>query len=252
MTAQKTPSGTFTSIPRRLCCDAPSIAMCPFGRRRFFGSGISRSPARNCPVSESFVRITCSKVPSATSSPPCSPAPGPRSTRWSAASIVPSSCSTTITVLPRSRNRRGCRSGARCRAGAGRSRARPRCRGRPRATSRSVWPADPLRLAARQRGRRPLEREVADAHVVEEAQALVDLAQDQAGDLRPPLSDSSSASSHSIERWADMCVNSWIPEPADLHRERLGRSRAPCSRGRGCSVMYSSIFSRDQSDSVSR
>ena len=31
--------------------------------------------------------------------------PGPRSTRWSAARIVPSSCSTTITVLPRSRSR---------------------------------------------------------------------------------------------------------------------------------------------------
>ena len=36
---------------------------------------------------------------------PCSPAPGPRSTTWSADRIVPSSCSTTITVLPRSRSR---------------------------------------------------------------------------------------------------------------------------------------------------
>ena len=43
--------------------------------------------------------------------------------------------------------------------------------------------ADPLRLAARERGRRALEREVADPDVVQEAQALVDLAQDEAGDL---------------------------------------------------------------------
>jgi hypothetical protein len=42
-------------------------------------------------------------VPWATTSPPCTPAPGPMSTTWSAARIASSSCSTTITVLPRSR-----------------------------------------------------------------------------------------------------------------------------------------------------
>ena len=42
---------------------------------------------------------------------------------------------------------------------------------------------DPLRLAARQRGGRAVERQVADADVVEEAQPLVDLAQDQPRDL---------------------------------------------------------------------
>ena len=41
---------------------------------------------------------------------------------------------------------------------------------------------DPLRLAAAQRRRRPLHREVADADVVEEAQPLLDLAQDQLRD----------------------------------------------------------------------
>ena len=35
---------------------------------------------------------------------PCFPAPGPISTRWSAARIVSSSCSITITVFPKSRN----------------------------------------------------------------------------------------------------------------------------------------------------
>ena len=42
---------------------------------------------------------------------------------------------------------------------------------------------DPLRLAARERRRRPLERQVADPDAVEEAQALDDLLQDPGGDL---------------------------------------------------------------------
>jgi hypothetical protein len=41
---------------------------------------------------------------------------------------------------------------------------------------------DALRLAAAQRGRRALHREIAHAHVLEEAQPLVDLAQDQPRD----------------------------------------------------------------------
>ena len=45
-----------------------------------------------------------SMVPSATISPPCSPAPGPMSMMWSADRIVSSSCSTTIIVFPRSRS----------------------------------------------------------------------------------------------------------------------------------------------------
>ena len=44
-----------------------------------------------------------SAVPTATTLPPCSPAPGPISTMQSAASIVSSSCSTTSTELPKSR-----------------------------------------------------------------------------------------------------------------------------------------------------
>ena len=44
-----------------------------------------------------------STVPWATTSPPWIPAPGPRSTTWSAVRMVSSSCSTTTTVFPRSR-----------------------------------------------------------------------------------------------------------------------------------------------------
>jgi hypothetical protein len=42
---------------------------------------------------------------------------------------------------------------------------------------------DALRLAARQRRRRAVHRQVADAHVVEEAQALLDLPHDEPGDV---------------------------------------------------------------------
>ena len=48
---------------------------------------------------------TTSSGPLAMISPPCSPAPGPMSITQSAVRIVSSSCSTTSTVLPRSRSR---------------------------------------------------------------------------------------------------------------------------------------------------
>src|ERR687885_328273 len=109
---------------------------------------MTRAPARNCPVADPSTAITSSGVPSATTWPPCSPAPGPRSTMWSAARIVPSSCSTTITVLPRSLSR----------------------------SSVAI-----RRALSRWCG--PIEGEVADPDVVEEAQALVDLAQHEPRDL---------------------------------------------------------------------
>ena len=49
-----------------------------------------------------------------------------------------------------------------------------------------------------------------------------------------------------------MRVNSWIPSPPIFTASDSGRSLAPWHSGQGRSVMYSSIFSRDQSDSVSR
>ena len=44
-------------------------------------------------------------VPAVSNSPPRTPGPGPKSTIVSAASMVSSSCSTTMRVLPRSRSR---------------------------------------------------------------------------------------------------------------------------------------------------
>ena len=45
-------------------------------------------------------------MPAEITRPPRRPAPGPKSTTWSADSIVSASCSTTMTLLPRSRRRR--------------------------------------------------------------------------------------------------------------------------------------------------
>ena len=99
-----TPTGNFTLTFLRLFSAAPRTSTQPAGLRRFDGIAICFRPLRYAPVKESsFCMISCA-VPCATTSPPNAPAPGPISTIWSAASIVSSSCSTTINVLPRSRN----------------------------------------------------------------------------------------------------------------------------------------------------
>ena len=73
--------------------------------RRTPGVGISRRPERYLPVIESGWVSRSATVPECTTWPPCSPAPGPMSTTQSAAGMVSSSCSTTMSVLPRSRSR---------------------------------------------------------------------------------------------------------------------------------------------------
>ena len=170
-------------MPLRLCWRAPRTTSSARGVRRSAGTGICRSPERNWPVSEPGCASISFGVPSATTSPPCSPAPGPRSTTWSAARIVPSSCSTTITVLPRSRSRssvadqllvvalvqadRGLVEDVEDADEAGADLGRE---------------PDPLRLAAGERRRAALERQVADPDRVEEPQPLADLADDQPRD----------------------------------------------------------------------
>src|SRR5205823_1336923 len=74
------------------------------GRIREPGTATRRRPARYWPVTEAGLAAMSRGVPCATRCPPCAPAPGPRSTTWSASRIASSSCSTTITVLPRSRS----------------------------------------------------------------------------------------------------------------------------------------------------
>ena len=65
------------------------------------------------------------------------------------------------------------------------------------------------------------------------------------------MSESCSPAIHSSERLALIAVSSWMRIPSTLTARDSGRSRAPLHSGHGRSVMYSSIFSRDQSESVS-
>jgi len=67
------------------------------------GGGSFKSQFKKADRSEAGLALMSAGLPWATISPPCTPAPGPMSTMWSAVAIASSSCSTTITVLPRSR-----------------------------------------------------------------------------------------------------------------------------------------------------
>ena len=110
---------------------------------------------------------------------------------------------------------------------------------------------DSLRLAARQRRRRPLQRQVADPNVVEEAQPLADLAQDQPRDLALGLAQLERLEplDRPPRRHRRQLVDA---EPADLHRQALGpQPRAVALGARAARDMYSSIFSREYSESVS-
>ncbi len=98
------PRGIATSIFFKLFADALTIfRILPFPSRLFFGTSICFRPERYCPVSDLGCARICFGVPLAMTSPPCSPAAGPRSMIQSASRIVSSSCSTTNTVLPKSR-----------------------------------------------------------------------------------------------------------------------------------------------------
>ena len=101
------PNGMSTLTLRRLLPVAPTIRS-----RRFFCGGVRSSgtsmrlrPDRYWPVSESALASICAGVPCATTAPPCTPgARGRGQRRDRRREWRPSSCSTTITVLPRSRS----------------------------------------------------------------------------------------------------------------------------------------------------
>ena len=151
---------------------APDASALPLPLRRFGGMGTARSPRRNAPVIERSSARIASSVPAAMTSPPCSPAPGPMSITQSAVRIVSSSCSTTISVLPRSRSRVERRDQLRVVLLVEADRrlvedvqdahqARPDLRREP----------DALRLAAGQRRRRPIDGQVVEPDVDQEAEA---------------------------------------------------------------------------------
>ena len=85
VTQVKVPSGMLAVTFCRLLSVAPlTVSQRPplaGGSRRTLGIGIWRKPERYWPVRLALLRITSSGVPSATTWPPCTPAPGPMSTR---------------------------------------------------------------------------------------------------------------------------------------------------------------------------
>ena len=98
----KRPTGISVEIFCKLFSDALMIwILSPKGLSLFLGILISFSPERYCAVIEFLFLNISFRVPSAHISPPCFPAPGPISIIWSAHLMASSSCSTTITVLPR-------------------------------------------------------------------------------------------------------------------------------------------------------
>ena len=82
VTAVSVPSGIETSMFLRLLARAPRITISPLSAgRRDEGVGTERSPRRYAPVSEPLPSFSRSSgVPWKITWPPCSPAPGPRST----------------------------------------------------------------------------------------------------------------------------------------------------------------------------
>ena len=82
VTTVNMPIGNFTLTFCKLFSLAPriSIQFLP-GLRRSSGSAINLRPLKYCPVIESSTFMTSSTVPAAMICPPCSPAPGPISTK---------------------------------------------------------------------------------------------------------------------------------------------------------------------------
>ena len=109
-----------------------------------------------------------------------------------------------------------------------------------------------LRLAARQRRRRAVERQVADADVVEERQPLADLLDDPMPDQLLGLRQAELVEEPRARAFTDICVNSWIDLPPTVTASTSGFRRAPLQTGHGRSDMYSSIRSRCCDESVSR
>ena len=109
---------------------------------------------------------------------------------------------------------------------------------------------DPLRLAARQRGGRPVEREVVEPHVEQEAEAGVDLLEDEPGDRHVPLGQVEVE--QVLGQLADrLGAQAAIDLPSIVTARVTGLRRAPLQDGQGTSRMKPANFSRLESDSAS-
>ena len=244
VTHVKAPTGIRTSMSRRLFSRAPSTDSQPCGSRRVAGTGIVRAPDRYAPVTDPGSASTSAAVPAATTRPPCSPAPGPMSMRWSDARIMSSSCSTTSTVLPISRRRSRVPMSLRlsrwCRPMDGSSRmySTPTRPAPIWVARRMRWASPPDRVpAARARFRYPTPtstRNLRRAQISATARSA----------MKASVSVSSTCSRKYRASSMDSSVTSWMDLPPTVTARISGRSRAPLHEPQALGDMYCSMRSR--------
>ena len=253
VTQVSVPSGIVKSVCLRLFTAQPlTVMLLPLPLRRISGTGMNFLPERYCPVMDLSLLSSSSIVPSNTTSPPLRPAPGPISTMWSAANMVSSSCSTTMSVLPRSRSRPRVASSLSlsrwCRPMDGSSRIystpisdEPIC-----VASRMRWLSPPDSV--------PDERESvrysSPTDCKKPRRSIISLIT-----LSPILcciSVSLSVWRNSIALTTDFSANSAIFSPPSVTASTSGRRRRPWHAGHGLSLITSSISPRDHSLLVSR
>ena len=151
---------------------------------RFVGTGIAFLPDRYGPVTEPRRLATWSGVPWATICPPLRPAAGPKSSSWSALPTTSRSCSTTSSVLPRSRSfLQGVQQAAVVAGVQADGRLVEHVEHAAQPAAHLGRQADPLHLAAGERGGGPGQRQIFQPHVDQELQPVADLAAHFAGDL---------------------------------------------------------------------
>ena len=154
-------------VVRRRAADLERAGRRPHGR-------LERGAVVEVPAGERAARAQALDTALEADVPPAVPAPGPRSTTWSAIAIVSGSCSTTRTVLPLSRSRSS-RSFIRCDV-VWMQADRGLVEDVGHVGERGAELADhlgALRLAAREGARRPVEREVAEADLHERVERLL-------------------------------------------------------------------------------
>ncbi len=221
VTQQKTPSGKAASTCLRLCWPAPRTISSPFALRRLAGTSIRRLPARYWPVSEAGSAIDL----------------GRRALGDHVAAVL-TGAGAEVEQVVRGAHRalvvldHDHRVAEIAKALQGADQLLVVALVQPdRGLVEDVHDpdeagadlrrqADPLRLPARERSRRAPQREVADAHVLQEGEALGDLAHDEARDRALRLGH--------LQRGDPLprgpCGHLrelGDADPADLHREAL-------------------------------
>ena len=242
VTATNVPSGTRRSTSRRLCSRAPRTASAlPLPVARLAGIGTARSPRRNAPVIERGSARTASSGPLAMISPPCSPAPGPdvddpvggpdrllvvlddedRVAEVAQPGQGRDQLGVVALVQPDRRLVEDVQDAHQGRADLGRQ-------------------PDPLGLAARQRHARPVEGQVVEPDVDEEAEPGDDLLEQLVGDRPLALAQAGGQPGRPVERVGDRHRRD-VPDVPLADGDRRGSPAAAACRaqtGHGRVTMY--------------